>query len=400
MTAIITPSIRACVLTAALLALAVLSITACFNAAPSECIEAAEAAGLPDEVIEQLRNPGDLNAVERAALNRALSQAGIDDVCEVSSDSASVHPGAGNDSKTPTPDRLNSSQRISEEPTIVEHASDTGESGQLIASYAECLDDVYLRAADDYDGEYWLPAAVWYCRELAPERKVAVSVPRCNLDQMAATNLRYPEWADALHFWHAIAVCNPLPAPDTTYIKNIPNIQPTVFSLCLDNAYLTNTELIGNREVVIGISTWLCQDYLPEPPPTHRPRCDLNHIAETSEIYPEWPEDLHNWHAIMQCLPEWSFNQVSGESVYATCLGDVYWQVADRYPDDHAIPAAVWWCRDHVPEAPAIYNPRCELNFLRRDEESQFQLPEELYTWNAIVQCYPKYKTQWQVGNH
>ena len=90
MTAIITPSIRACVLTAALLALAVLSITACFNAAPSECIEAAEAAGLPDEAIEQLRNPGDLNAVERAALNRALSQAGIDDVCEVSSDSASA----------------------------------------------------------------------------------------------------------------------------------------------------------------------------------------------------------------------------------------------------------------------------------------------------------------------
>ncbi len=34
-----------------------------FNAAPSECIRAAEDAGLPDHVMEQLRNPDGLNAV-------------------------------------------------------------------------------------------------------------------------------------------------------------------------------------------------------------------------------------------------------------------------------------------------------------------------------------------------
>ena len=81
-------------------AIAMLAAVACFSAAPSECIEAAEAADLPDEVIEQLRNPGDLNAIERAALNRALSQAGVDDVCEVASDAT----GFGDVSDTPRPD--------------------------------------------------------------------------------------------------------------------------------------------------------------------------------------------------------------------------------------------------------------------------------------------------------
>ena len=54
---------------------------ACINASPSECIQAAEKAGLPDEIIDQLKNPGGLNPAERFALNRALSKAGIADAC-------------------------------------------------------------------------------------------------------------------------------------------------------------------------------------------------------------------------------------------------------------------------------------------------------------------------------
>lgn len=55
---------------------------ACINASPSECIQAAEGAGLPDEIIKQLKNPGDLNPAERFALNRALNRAGIAGACE------------------------------------------------------------------------------------------------------------------------------------------------------------------------------------------------------------------------------------------------------------------------------------------------------------------------------
>ena len=72
----------------ALLALGLSAGCGFFKAAPSECIQAAEEAGLSDEIIDQLENPGDLNALERAALQQALRQAGVDDVCEVASESS------------------------------------------------------------------------------------------------------------------------------------------------------------------------------------------------------------------------------------------------------------------------------------------------------------------------
>ena len=77
-----------------------------FNAAPSECIQVAEDAGLPDHVIEQLRNPEGLNAVEQAALQRVLVQARIDDVCEVGSETM---PGAArsDEQDRSTPDTVN-----------------------------------------------------------------------------------------------------------------------------------------------------------------------------------------------------------------------------------------------------------------------------------------------------
>ncbi|MCY3692065.1 MAG: hypothetical protein OXI54_01265 [Chloroflexota bacterium] len=58
-----------------------LTLLACTSAAPSECIKAAEDAGLPENVIEQLKKPGDLNAIERIALREVLKKAGLDDVC-------------------------------------------------------------------------------------------------------------------------------------------------------------------------------------------------------------------------------------------------------------------------------------------------------------------------------
>ena len=66
----------------ATIAVMVLAILACTSAAPSECIKAAEEGGLPDSVIEQLKKPGDLNAIERVALREVLKKAGLDDVCD------------------------------------------------------------------------------------------------------------------------------------------------------------------------------------------------------------------------------------------------------------------------------------------------------------------------------
>ena len=80
---------------AIVLAVALIAAVACFSAAPSECIAAAEDAGLSESVIEQLRNPDDLSAVERAALNRTLSRAGIDDVCAAASESSDIPADTG-----------------------------------------------------------------------------------------------------------------------------------------------------------------------------------------------------------------------------------------------------------------------------------------------------------------
>lgn len=61
---------------------AALAILACTSAAPSECIKATEEAGLPESVIEQLKKPGDLNAIERVALREVLKKAGLGDICD------------------------------------------------------------------------------------------------------------------------------------------------------------------------------------------------------------------------------------------------------------------------------------------------------------------------------
>ena len=264
------------------------------------------------------------------------------------------------------------------------------------ASYASCLDDFYLRVADDYGVEYWLPAAVWYCRDLAPVPQGGYSSDRCILDRMEDVEVQYSGSGERWGWWYAIAVCKPLPSADESHIASSSGVQPTVYGTCLDNAYLSNRELIsefvGDGEVLVGVSAWLCRGYLPEPPATHLRRCDLDRTAGTRELYPEWPERLHDWHAIMQCLPEWRPNEVPGESAYTTCLSDVYLQVADSYDrKDRAIPVAVWRCRDQMPAPPAFYNPRCEINHRRRDEESGLQWPDELHGWNSIVQCYPAY---------
>ena len=382
---------------AAITAIAVLTAwvaIACtfFNAAPSECVQAAEDAGLPDEVIDQLRNPDGLNPVERAALQQILIQAGIDDICEIGADAPSPGGTSQDNQSTPTErpaaEGRNRDQETQEPPRTMSRRSSQANDGD----YAQCLDEVYLRASDDYDSYYWLSAAVWYCQHLEPI-PVAMSNPaRCGLDQIEVTQSRYPEWAELLHYWYALVTCNPPPTADATHIGRGSNITPTPYSACLDNAYLAHAEMLGSGELTAGVSAWLCRDHLPDPPDTHRQRCDLNQLADTKELYHEWPEELHEWHAIMQCLPDWRPDVQAGEDTYSTCLGEVYWQVADRYDKDAAISAAVWRCRNQMPDPPAIYNPRCEINHLRREEEPELEWPGEMYPWNAIVQCYPAYE--------
>ena len=132
-------------------ALTVGLVVACsfFNAAPSECIAAAEDAGLPKSVIEQLRNPDGLNAVERAALQRVLRQAGIDDVCDVVMETA---PGTSRENERgdqttadsgPTPEQRDGGTEVARDAQGSEQRKQ-GPSGQLSGARIS-QDDEHLR---------------------------------------------------------------------------------------------------------------------------------------------------------------------------------------------------------------------------------------------------------------
>lgn len=113
-------------------------LVACTSAAPSACIQAAHDAGLSDDVIEQLRNPGDLNAVERAALNRVLRQAGIDDVCELSGDGAAASSESGDDSNFPNVRNINPfSREGAETPNADSPDSESGPTESINPSTRE-----------------------------------------------------------------------------------------------------------------------------------------------------------------------------------------------------------------------------------------------------------------------
>ena len=259
--------------------------------------------------------------------------------------------------------------------------------------YAECLDDTFLRISRRYtDTRYWLAAAVWRCRdmELTPGGEGADD--RCHIDSMRWSELRYPEWKEGLRRWYSITQCGPKATDDSSYIGRKSEVEPTRYAACLDNIYLTISQRGSDDEIVVGTTAWICRDFLADPPRTFRPRCELSNLADTEELFPEWPERMHNWHAIMECLPEWEENRQRGEDTYTTCLGDVYLQVKNRHPKDHAIPAAAWRCRKHMPEPPSTHNPRCEFNYQRRaEEETESLWPRELHYWNGIAHCYPKY---------
>ena len=355
--------------TIAALAVIAMIMSACnfFNAAPSDCIQAAEEARLPEEMIDQLENPEGLNALERAALQQALKRAGIDEMCEREINEPSAAPSDHELNEivaTAVSQTREANEKVSEK-TSPENQTRTnltaadstktglegGTSGKQAqddttqehagGNYAQCLDEVFLRAQDDYDDYLWLSAAGWYCRHLEPIPMPSSNPARCNLDQVEVSQARYPEWDEILHYWHAVAVCDPRPTADATHIGRGASVTPTPYGACLDNAFLAYRQELGNSELVTGVSAWLCRDYLPTPPGSHRLRCDLDQLAATEELYPEWPQDIHEWHAIMHCLPEWELHTQIDQDFYSTCLGDVYAQVNENYSGDAAIASAV-----------------------------------------------------------
>ena len=69
-------------LTVAAAAVCVLAIACSDDAAPGECIDAAERAGVPDAVIDWMKQPSDeLGSIERVAIREALEKFGLGEAC-------------------------------------------------------------------------------------------------------------------------------------------------------------------------------------------------------------------------------------------------------------------------------------------------------------------------------
>ena len=202
------------------LTIALVLATSCglFQAAPSECIEAAEEAGLPDRLIEQLEDPDGLNPLERAALQRALKEAGIDDACESTTGvmrPEAQHPRERAEIATTAVPAAQATPEAEptreEEPTPKSEPAtgeaETREPATENEAYAQCLDQLFLQNAG-------FPMAIWHCRHLETDPTETTNPTRCRLTTVQATQARYPEWPNEIHDWHAISQCIPTPSED------------------------------------------------------------------------------------------------------------------------------------------------------------------------------------------
>ena len=337
-----------------------------FNAAPSECIAAAEDAGLPDSVIEQLEDPEGLNPLERAALQKAIKRAGIHEQCGKAADMADEI----GDTQEPSTNGIERFRQITKRDATREPTKELGtdaqteptsEPGAQNEAYAQCLDQLFLQNAG-------FPITIWHCRDLEARPTETANPTRCRLTSVQATQARYPEWPEELHDWHAISQCIPTPSDDALRSSSGVGDEATRYTRCMDDTYLSITRGadVGEQqgEFAGGISAWMCREHLPEPPPTHRVRCELDHKSRTEGIYPEWPEGLHGWHAAMHCIPEWQPYDGDQDDDYPACLTDVYGQVKQNNSKSVGIPVAIWRCKEQMPEPPSKHSTRCLLNEL------------------------------------
>ena len=86
-------------LTVAAAAVCVLAIACSDDAAPGECIDSAERAGVPDAVIDWMKQPSDeLGSIERVAIREALEKFGLGEACsEVADNLGLAINGEGHD---------------------------------------------------------------------------------------------------------------------------------------------------------------------------------------------------------------------------------------------------------------------------------------------------------------
>ena len=102
-------------LTVAAAAVCVLAIACSDDAAPGECIDAAERAGVPDAVIDWMKQPSDeLGSIERVAIRESLEKFGLGEACSEVADNLGLAINLIPD----TPSSATTKEPPTEEPTV------------------------------------------------------------------------------------------------------------------------------------------------------------------------------------------------------------------------------------------------------------------------------------------
>ena len=102
-------------LTVAAVSVCVLAIACSDDAAPGECIDSAERAGVPDAVIDWMKQPSDeLGSIERVAIREALEKFGLGEACSEVADNLGLAINLIPD----TPSSVTTKEPPTEEPTV------------------------------------------------------------------------------------------------------------------------------------------------------------------------------------------------------------------------------------------------------------------------------------------
>ena len=102
-------------LTVAAAAVCVLAIACSDDAAPGECIDSAERVGVPDAVIDWMKQPSDeLGSIERVAIREALEKFGLGEACSKVADNLGLAINLIPD----TPSSVTTKEPPTEEPTV------------------------------------------------------------------------------------------------------------------------------------------------------------------------------------------------------------------------------------------------------------------------------------------
>ena len=102
-------------LTVAAAAVCVLAIACSDDAAPGECIDSAERVGVPDAVIDWMKQPSDeLGSIERVAIREALEKFGLGEACSEVADNLGLAINLIPD----TPSSVTTKEPPTEEPTV------------------------------------------------------------------------------------------------------------------------------------------------------------------------------------------------------------------------------------------------------------------------------------------